>query len=65
MQAIQLKPEPYCPICGAKMILRKPLKGRNWKPFWGCNRFPDCEGTRSIGNDGKPEDDYEEWDNEY
>lgn len=51
------KPEPYCPKCGAKMKLRRPSKDKNWEPFWGCNRFPDCKGTRQIEADGRPEKD--------
>lgn len=51
---IQTKPEPYCPECGARMVLRRPPQGKNWRPFWGCNQYPDCHGTRQIGSDGKP-----------
>ena len=59
---IQTKPEPYCPICGAIMVLRRPQPGgREFDAFWGCNRYPDCHGTRNIGADGKPETDEEEW----
>jgi ssDNA-binding Zn-finger/Zn-ribbon topoisomerase 1 len=57
------KPEPYCPICGAKMILRRPKPGPNmpnWSPFWGCGRYPDCHGKRNIDPEtGEPEEDYE------
>jgi len=52
---IQTKPEPYCPECGARMVLRKPPPGKDWKPFWGCNRYPECRATRSIQVDGKPD----------
>jgi ssDNA-binding Zn-finger/Zn-ribbon topoisomerase 1 len=58
---MRIKPEPYCPICGAKMILRKPKAGPNmpnWSPFWGCGRYPDCHGKRNIDPEtGEPEDD--------
>ena len=48
------KPQPYCPDprCGARMVLRRPKPGDKWAPFWGCMRFPDCHGTRDIGEDG-------------
>ena len=56
---------PYCPKCGAQMVVRRPTKkGAEWDPFWGCARFPDCKGTIQIGKDGRPElpDDYnEDW----
>lgn len=59
---IQTKPEPSCPKCGARMILRQPKPGQTWKPFWGCNRFPDCDGVWHIDAEtGKPEDDFEMW----
>ena len=39
--------EPDCPKCGSAMRLRRPTNRRQrWKPFWGCSRFPDCNGTR-------------------
>ena len=57
MRGIQTKPEPNCPECGARMVLRKPRPGQDWDPFWGCGRFPVCRGTRQIGEDGKPEPD--------
>ena len=56
------KPEPYCPVCGAKMKLRKPKSYQSWKPFWGCSQYPDCGGTHSIMPDGRPDLDDEEWD---
>jgi restriction system protein len=51
---MQTKPEPYCPECGAKMNLRRPKQKDIWEPFWGCSQYPDCRGTRDIGDDGKP-----------
>ena len=57
-KSIQVKPEPFCPDCGAKMVLRRPTPGKSWKPFWGCNRFPDCRGKRAIDEEtGLPESD--------
>ena len=59
---IKTKPEPYCPICGARMALRKPKPGgKDFAPFWGCSTFPDCRGTYNIDEDGLPDTDYEEW----
>ena len=52
---IRTKPEPHCPVCGAKMVLRKPKANQTWRPFWGCPQYPDCCGKRVIGNDGLPE----------
>ncbi|MHC4413328.1 MAG: topoisomerase DNA-binding C4 zinc finger domain-containing protein [Planctomycetota bacterium] len=52
---VQTKPEPYCPECGGKMKLRKPLAKSSWEPFWGCIRYPNCKGTRDILPNGKPE----------
>ena len=60
-RVIQTKPEPSCPDCGAKMVLRKPKKGQYWEPFWGCMDYPDCKGTREIMADGRPEEDDEFW----
>lgn len=58
MRTIVTKPEPYCPLCGARMILRRPPEGKTWQPFWGCNDFPTCRGTRNIDPEtGKPESD--------
>ena len=54
---IQTKPEPHCPICGARMKLRRPKRHQNWDAFWGCQEFPDCTGSRNIGENGKPEED--------
>jgi len=58
------KPEPYCPSCGARMVLRRPKPNQKWKPFWGCSQFPDCHGTRNINPDGTPQDDddYDDYD---
>jgi len=55
--AVRTKPEPYCPDCGARMVLRRPRPNQDWEPFWGCNRFPNCRGVRHIQEDGTPEED--------
>lgn len=39
------------------MILRRPKKGQDFRPFWGCSAFPDCKGTRQIDSAGMPETD--------
>jgi ssDNA-binding Zn-finger/Zn-ribbon topoisomerase 1 len=58
MNMIQTKPEPYCPICGAKMVLRRPKPNQSFDPFWGCSQYPDCHGSRNINKaTGKPDDD--------
>ena len=41
--------EPFCPKCGSKMVLRTAKKGRYaGKNFWGCSRYPDCNGILKI-----------------
>ena len=58
MAGIQTRPEPWCPVCGAKMVLKRPRPGQDWKPFWGCSEYKyGCRGTRNIGPDGRPESD--------
>jgi ssDNA-binding Zn-finger/Zn-ribbon topoisomerase 1 len=57
------KPEPYCPVCGARMVLRRPKPGKTWNPFWGCSQFPECRGTRQIDPQTgryQDDDDYQE-----
>ena len=57
-QVIKTKPEPYCPRCGAKMNVRRPIKDWEiWNPFWSCMDFPWCMGRRDILPDGRPETD--------
>lgn len=42
---------PPCPSCGSLMIRRIARRGTNaGSTFWGCSRFPDCRGTRAIGD---------------
>lgn len=60
MTVIQTKPEPSCPDCGAKMVLRKPPHENTWKAFWGCSQFvysdpSSCQGTVNINSDGTPD----------
>lgn len=39
-----------CPRCGSAMVKRVAKAGANaGKPFWGCSRFPECRGIRSLG----------------
>jgi restriction system protein len=36
-----------CPRCGSAMVKRVAKQGASaGSKFWGCNRFPDCRGTR-------------------
>lgn len=35
---------PNCPKCGEKMVLRDSFKG----PFFGCSKFPDCDGIVKV-----------------
>ncbi|MBS0181695.1 MAG: topoisomerase DNA-binding C4 zinc finger domain-containing protein [Nitrospira sp.] len=39
---------PECPLCGKSMRRRNSATGQ----FWGCSAFPDCKGTRPIGQEG-------------
>ena len=34
---------PQCPNCGAAMVKRHDRHGR---AFWGCSRYPQCQGSR-------------------
>jgi hypothetical protein len=38
--------DPKCPRCSAKMDLRTRKKDN--KPFWGCSRYPKCNGSRKC-----------------
>ena len=44
-----LKPTPdngyRCPVCDGRMTLRKAK--RNTTRFYGCLKFPDCNGSRN------------------
>jgi len=40
---------PCCPRCGEPMVQRVARRGSHkGKPFWGCSKYPDCTGIRSI-----------------
>ena len=40
---------PSCPICDAEMVQRTARRGEcSGKPFWGCRRYPRCNGIRQI-----------------
>lgn len=42
---------PACPVCNKPMRQRKAGKGAHaGQPFWGCSGYPDCRGTRQIGD---------------
>jgi four helix bundle suffix protein len=38
---------PECPECGKPMRKRQSKKGE----FWGCSAYPDCRGSRDIGDE--------------
>jgi four helix bundle suffix protein len=41
--------KPACPLCGQAMVARTARKGPNaGARFWGCSRYPDCQGTRPV-----------------
>ena len=45
---------PACPKCGGPMALRIARKGSNvGSQFWGCKRYPDCNGTRPAGGENQ------------
>ncbi len=63
---LRVKPVPSCPKCGAVMRLRWPKPGDEWSPFFGCNRYPDCDGTRRPVNKAEGQETFwEERDIEY
>jgi restriction system protein len=36
-----------CPVCGSGMLIRTARRGSNaGNQFWGCQRYPECRGTR-------------------
>lgn len=40
---------PSCPKCSAEMVRRVAKRGAHaGEPFWGCQRYPICKGTRSM-----------------
>jgi restriction system protein len=44
---------PSCPQCGSAMLLRTARRGSKvGQSFWGCTRFPDCRGTKAVGEGG-------------
>lgn len=46
---------PTCPKCGAAMRKRTARSGpRSGMPFWGCSRWPTCDGRREEGNAEPP-----------
>lgn len=43
-----------CGDCGANMSLRRGRKSRGQTPFYGCSRYPECEGKHGAREDGSP-----------
>lgn len=47
----QPKEAPVCPNCGKLMRLRNAQTGKNaGSKFWGCSGYPECRGTREVGD---------------
>jgi restriction system protein len=45
----QAAESPSCPSCSGPMVRRESKRGANaGSPFWGCQKFPACRGTRPI-----------------
>jgi hypothetical protein len=42
-EAFKKEEVPRCPKCGSLMVERVGKSGN----FWGCPKYPDCQGTRS------------------
>jgi hypothetical protein len=40
---------PKCPQCDGRMVDRDGRYG----PFWGCGKYPDCDGTRRMSVEEK------------
>ena len=50
--AAPAEPGPPCPICGRPMRRRTARNGPNaGEAFWGCSRYPGCNGTRPLAAD--------------
>ncbi len=48
-RASQPTTAPLCPKCSSAMLLQTARRGRNaGKQFWGCRRYPQCDGTRNV-----------------
>jgi len=46
---------PLCPQCGKPMTRRTAKNGpKSGSAFWGCSAFPDCKGTRPLGDQTHP-----------
>jgi ssDNA-binding Zn-finger/Zn-ribbon topoisomerase 1 len=47
-----------CAECGSPMVLRQTTKFKNKdgspRKFYGCSRFPDCQGIHGAHPDGRP-----------
>jgi len=39
---------PSCPVCDREMVLRSSRGKGASKPFWGCEQYPSCRGTRQV-----------------
>jgi ssDNA-binding Zn-finger/Zn-ribbon topoisomerase 1 len=50
-QAPCVRRDLICADCGAILVLRK---SRFDKPFYGCSKFPECNGSLAAHTDGRP-----------
>jgi restriction system protein len=49
LQELPDEAAPKCPKCGGKMVKRVARRGVNaGKEFWGCEKYPNCTGSRSM-----------------
>lgn len=47
---VAFEPTRACTLCGSPMLLRKGKFGA----FFGCVRWPECDGIQKVGRDGEP-----------
>lgn len=47
---VAFEPTLTCTLCGSPMLLRRGQFGE----FYGCVRWPECDGIQKLGRDGAP-----------
>ena len=45
---VLIGPRPVCPVCGSPTRLLEPHPHQTWKPFWSCQNYPMCTGTKQV-----------------